>query len=337
MASAPGRLRWGTEMIGSSFGAGFPSYLTAREAAQRLELEPPRRRTRGGGEHVWSAGGSEHPPGTHAAPRAGAAPPSLMGNHLDRITHLSYSELPTGDPSGVEKDELRVGVAYFFSDEEEELDERPPADPYAEQSPPQEGGPALPDELQYSAFCRHECIFSKLRENQDLHVYPARALLAACRPGDLLELVAGDEPPHWAVYERDGQVIHLYGGEIRRDGLLEVSDGRMGRVANGRYRYRALPPDLVVQNARGHLGLRAPDVCWTNSESFAAWCRFGKREFKAGAEARAPGQRYFLKVHLSASDVHTLAFHSLEELIRERRKVDASGILKELSLVGGKQ
>lgn len=45
-----------------------------------------------------------------------------MGNHLDRITHLSYSELPTGDPSGLEKEELRVGVAYFFSDEEEEVD-----------------------------------------------------------------------------------------------------------------------------------------------------------------------------------------------------------------------
>ncbi|KAK6294827.1 hypothetical protein J4Q44_G00340530, partial [Coregonus suidteri] len=48
---------------------------------------------------------------------------SLMGNHLDRITHLSYSELPTGDPSGLEKEELRVGVAYFFSDEEEEVDD----------------------------------------------------------------------------------------------------------------------------------------------------------------------------------------------------------------------
>ncbi|KAF7694274.1 hypothetical protein HF521_008027 [Silurus meridionalis] len=250
--------------------------------------------------------------------------PSLMGNQLDRITHLSYSELPTGDPSGVEKDELRVGVAYFFSDDEEELDERSPSEEVAAETP---------DELEYSAFCCHECIFSKARaRGDDLRVYPARTLLAMCKPGDVLELVASAQAPHWAVFEGDDQVIHLHKGEIRKDSLLDVSGGRRGRIANDRYRFRPLPPDLVVRNAIGHLGLSRADVCWTSSESFAAWCRFGKREFKAGGEAHSAGQRYLLKVHLSESTVHTLVFRSLEELVRERRRVDASGILEELSL-----
>ncbi|XP_061756704.1 protein LRATD1 [Nerophis ophidion] len=266
-----------------------------------------------------------------------------MGNQLDRITHLNYSELPTGDPSGLEKDELRVGVAYFFSDEEEEaVDERTPSDcgfskdhsPAEEEEEEAEGGgPFTVSEVEYSAFCAQECIFSKLRGNEDLDVYAAPTLLAMCKPGDVLELLAAAQPPHWAVCEHAGRVIHLHKGEIRRDGLLDVCGGRHGRIANSRYRYRPLPADLVVQNAAGHVGLRSEETCWTNSESFAAWCRFGKREFKAGGEAHSAEQQYFLKVHLSGSGVHTLVFRSLEDMIRERRRVDASGILKELSLV----
>ena len=259
-----------------------------------------------------------------------------MGNQLDRITHLNYSELPTGDPSGLEKDELRVGVAYFFSDEEEEVDDRTPSDcGFTKDLSPAEEGPFSVSEVEYSAFCSQECIFSKLRENEDLNVYSAKTLLTMCKPGDLLELVATAQAPHWAIYEHDDQVIHLHKGEIRKDSLLEVSNGRHGRIVNNRYRYRPLPPDLVMQNAVGHLGLSSEDICWTNSESFAAWCRFGKREFKAGGEAHSAEQQYFLKVHLSGSGVHTLVFRSLEDMIRERRRMDASGILKELSLVNG--
>lgn len=262
-----------------------------------------------------------------------------MGNQLDRITHLNYSELPTGDPSGLEKDELRVGVAYFFSDEEEEVDDRTPSDcGFTKDHSPteEEEGPFSVGEVEYSAFCSQECIFSKLRENEDLNVYSAKTLLTMCKPGDLLELVGTAQAPHWLIYAHDDQVIHLHkGGEIRKDSLLEVSGGRRGRIVNSRYRFRPLPPDLVMQNAVGHVGLRREDICWTNSESFAAWCRFGKREFKAGGEAHSAEQQYFLKVHLSGSGVHTLVFRSLEDMIRERRRVDASGILKELSLVNG--
>ncbi|KAJ3606821.1 hypothetical protein NHX12_026340 [Muraenolepis orangiensis] len=266
-----------------------------------------------------------------------------MGNQLDRITHLNYSELPTGDPSGLEKDELRVGVAYFFSDEEEEADDRSASDCgfTKDHHSPAEEGPLAVSEVEYSAFCSQECIFSKLRENEDLNVYSATTLLTMCKPGDLLELVAAAQAPHWAIYERDDRVIHLHMGEIRKDSLLEVSGGRRGRIVNNRYRFRPLPADMVMQNAAGHLGLHRGEICWADSESFAAWCRFGKREFKAGGEAHSAAaaaqqqQQYFLKVHLSGSGVHTLVFRSLEDMIRERRRVDASGILKELSLVNG--
>ncbi|XP_028295582.1 protein LRATD1 [Gouania willdenowi] len=270
-----------------------------------------------------------------------------MGNQLDRITHLNYSELPTGDPSGLEKDELRVGVAYFFSDEEEEVEDRTPSDcGYTKDHSPvqeegeeeEEGGPFTVNEVEYSAFCSQECIFSKLRDHEDLNVYSVKTLVTMCKPGDLLELVAAAQPPHWAVYEQDDHVIHLHKGQIRKDRLSEISNGRHGRIVNNRYRYRPLPPDLVMQNAAGHLGLSTEDICWTNSESFAAWCRFGKREFKAGGEAHSSAQQqYFLKVHVSGSGVHahTLVFRSLEDMIRERRLVDASGILRELSLVNG--
>ncbi|GCB62817.1 protein LRATD1 [Scyliorhinus torazame] len=271
-----------------------------------------------------------------------------MGNQIDRITHLSYSELPTGDPSGIEKDELRVGVAYFFSDEEDEVDaERAPSErqwkePVAGQDEAAATAVAGAGELEYSAFCRQECIFSKLGGSQDLTVYPVNSLLPSCRAGDLLELPAGGQPPHWAVYVGGSQVVHLHPGrrEIRQEHLAEVGGGRLGaRVVNTWYRYRALPPELVVQNARGHLGLAGRDICWSDSESFAAWCRFGKREFKAGGEAQGGGGRYFLKLHLSDNWVHTLNFASLEDLIREKRRKDASGkirVLKELSVLNHK-
>ncbi|RXM37010.1 Protein FAM84A [Acipenser ruthenus] len=264
-----------------------------------------------------------------------------MGNQLDRITHLNYSELPTGDPAGIEKDELRVGVAYFFSDEEEDLDDRSQPENYKDQSPSKDGHIVL-NEIEYSAFCCQECIFSKLRENEDLTIYSIKTLLTVCKPGDLVELVyvANDQQPHWAIYEGKGHIIHLYKGEIRKDSLYEISNGRLGRIVNNWYRYRPLPADLVMQNACGHLGLRTDEICWTNSESFAAWCRFGKREFKAGGEIQTAEQRYFLKIHVSENNVHSLMFHSLEDLIREKRKMDASGklrVIKEFPIVNVKE
>ncbi|XP_009871387.1 PREDICTED: protein FAM84A, partial [Apaloderma vittatum] len=109
--------------------------------------------------------------------------------------------------------------------------------------------------------------------------------------------------------------------------------------------FRPLVSELVVQNACGHLGLKSDEICWTNSESFAAWCRFGKREFKAGGERRAAAgtphqQQYYLKIHLAENKVHTVRFHSLEDLIREKRRIDASGklrVIKDLAIVDGEE
>ncbi|XP_060643431.2 protein LRATD1 [Anolis sagrei] len=326
------------------------------------------------GGSIWA---TPDPPAP-ALPPAGAA--SLMGNQLDRITHLNYSELPTGDPSGIEQDELRVGVAYFFSDEEEvDLDERggggggggggvgvpPEATKYSggrgAGSPAPEtpvhhhhhhlhlhhpGTPPPPlllSEPQFRAFRGPECIFSKGSGVGALGVYPASALPALCEAGDLLELLdlGGAEPPswppRWAVYVGGGQVVQLRGGQIRQEGLREGGGGLAGRVVSDWYRFRPLGAELVVQNARGHLGLKSPEICWTNSESFAAWCRFGKREFKAGGEG-APGaggggcprQQYYLQSRLADGEARTARFHSLEELIREKRRLDASARLRAL-------
>ncbi|XP_028924039.1 protein LRATD1 [Ornithorhynchus anatinus] len=311
-----------------------------------------------------------------------------MGNQLDRITHLSYSELPTGDPSGVEKDELRVGVAYFFSDEEEDLDERGQPERYGLKGPGRSPGRDLPgplphpchlhlhlqpplhhplhplqqlqeqlhplhplqeqlrrlvlDETQVSAFRGEECIFSKA-QGEALSVLPAASLPALCQPGDLLELLrlrpaaaaaaaaCPDDPPHWAVYVGGGQIVHLHRGQIRRDRLPEAGAGHVGRVVTSWYRYRPLGAELVVQNASGHLGLGRHEICWADSESFAAWCRFGKREFKAGGEApagaRPPRPQYCLQVQRPDGPLRTATFHSLEDLIREKRRLDAAARL----------
>ncbi|XP_007520122.1 protein LRATD1 [Erinaceus europaeus] len=281
-----------------------------------------------------------------------------MGNQLDRITHLSYSELPTGDPSGVEKDELRVGVAYFFSDEEEDLDERGQPDKFGVKAPP--GCAPCPDspgrllrqlvlhDAPLSAFRGQECIFSAPGPTGDADgdgepaVCAASALPALCEPGDLLELLwLRPEPelepaPHWAVYVGGGRVIHLLRGEIRQDSLQQAGAAPLGRVVTSWYRFRPLPAALVLQNARGHLGLKREEICWPSSESFAAWCRFGKREFKAGGEALgAQPPQYCLQVHLGGGKVHTARFPRLEDLIREKHRIHAAGRLRGLRELAG--
>ncbi|ETE68605.1 Protein FAM84A, partial [Ophiophagus hannah] len=194
-------------------------------------------------------------------------------------------------------------------------------------------------ETQFSAFRGQECIFSKVSgdsQTGDLSVCPASSLPALCKPGDLLELLylgPSDHPPpppQWAVYVGNAQIIHLHQGQIRQDNLYEAAAGNVGRVVSSWYRFRPLVAELVVQNACSHLGLKSHEICWTNSESFAAWCRFGKREFKAGGELQPasgsqPQQQYYLKIHLADNKGHTVRFQNLEDLIREKRRIDASG------------
>ena len=105
-------------------------------------------------------------------------------------------------------------------------------------------------------------------------------------------------------------------------------------MVNDLYRYKPLSPSAVVRNALAHVGAKERELSWRNSESFAAWCRYGKREFKIGGELRIGKQPYRLQIQLSAQRSHTLEFQSLEDLIMEKRRNDQIGraaVLQELA------
>merc|ERR1712002_406043 len=76
------------------------------------------------------------------------------------------------------------------------------------------------------------------------------------------------------------------------------------------------------------------ELSWRNSECFAAWCRFGKREFKMGGEIRIGKQPYRLKIFMSDKQSHVLEFQSLEDMVMEKRRNDHLGrtaVLQELA------
>ncbi|GCB85893.1 hypothetical protein scyTo_0026546 [Scyliorhinus torazame] len=255
-----------------------------------------------------------------------------MGNQVERLTHLSYAEVPTAEPAGGEREETgpRIGVSYIFSVDDEELEEvveegeRRRREGGKEEEGERERGSYDPlNELECSVYYREECVYEQ-RRGWELTGGP-EALLGQCKPGDLVEFVARRQYPHWAVYVGELQVVHLHQAEIRRDALSAASQGRPGRLVNGRYRYPALPPERVVQSALRQVGLRGPQLAWRSSECFAAWCRSGRREFKAGGELRIGKQPYRLRLQLSGGRSHTLEFQSLDDLIMERRRSDQMG------------
>ncbi|KAG7270200.1 hypothetical protein CRUP_035932 [Coryphaenoides rupestris] len=162
------------------------------------------------------------------------------------------------------------------------------------------------------------------------------SLLNRCRPGDLVEFVSAGQYPHWAVYVGDFQVVHLHRCEVKSALLTDAGRGRRCRVVNRRYRFEPLGADAVVRNALGQVGLSHREVSWRNSECFAAWCRFGRREFKTGGEIRIGKQPYRMTVMLSEDrrHWHSLDFQSLEDVILERRRNDHLGraaVLQELA------
>lgn len=271
-----------------------------------------------------------------------------MGNQVERLTHLSYAEVPTADPTGSDREEPgpRIGVSYIFSVDEDELEE-----PVAS-----EAGTVLTEENTYDArnevecsvYYRDQCIYEKRGsfgksegggeggggEGVDLTTQPPETLLNKCKPGDLVEFVSKNQCPHWAVYVGDFQVVHLHKAEIKNDFLTDASQGRRGRLVNHLYKFKARPPESVVQCALQQVGLKGVQLIWRSSECFAAWCRCGRREFKAGGELRIGKQPYRLKVHLSDKASHTLEFQSLEDLVMERRRNDQLGkvaLMQELT------
>lgn len=273
-----------------------------------------------------------------------------MGNQVEKLTHLSYKEVPTTDPMGMDRDEgPRIGVSYIFSNDDDELEpqqdsgvsdlgrEHPASQPY---------DPRL-NEVECSIYYREECIYQKnfsgddpLPDERDgggrgqLATYTPENLLNKCKPGDLVEFVCQAQYPHWVVYVGDFQVVHLHRLEVVNSFLTDASQGRRGRIANQLYRYKPLSSATVVRNALDQVGCKDRDLSWRNSECFAAWCRYGKREFKIGGELRIGKQPYRLQIRLGDKRSHTLEFQSLEDLIMEKRRNDQIGkaaVLQELA------
>lgn len=270
-----------------------------------------------------------------------------MGNQVEKLTHLSYKEVPTADPTGVDRDDgPRIGVSYIFSNDDEDVEPQPPPQgPDGGALPDSGDRPPLPTpqpydprqhEVECSVFYRDECIYQKsfAPGSAALSTYTPENLLNKCSPGDLVEFVSQAQYPHWAVYVGNFQVVHLHRLEVSNSFLTDASQGRRGRVVNDLYRYKPLSPSAVVRNALAHVGAKERELSWRNSESFAAWCRYGKREFKIGGELRIGKQPYRLQIQLSAQRSHTLEFQSLEDLIMEKRRNDQIGraaVLQELA------
>ncbi|XP_053251288.1 protein LRATD2 [Podarcis raffonei] len=275
-----------------------------------------------------------------------------MGNQVEKLTHLNYKEVPTTDPTGMDRDEgPRIGVSYIFSNDDDDVEpqhdsvapdlggEHPTSQPY---------DPRL-HEVECSIYYRDECIYQKSFSGDapmsdgvegggggggHLATYTPENLLNRCKPGDVVEFVCQAQYPHWVVYVGDFQVVHLHRLEVVNSFLTDASQGRRGRIANQLYHYKPLSPATVVRNALDQVGCKDRDLSWRNSECFAAWCRYGKREFKIGGELRIGKQPYRLQIQLGEKRSHTLEFQSLEDLIMEKRRNDQIGkvaVLQELS------
>lgn len=264
---------------------------------------------------------------------AAADPRTSMGNQVEKLTHLNYAEVPTSDPNGFdhEDDGPRIGVSYIFSNDDGDDEQDDNSDHFQAMSN-HEAKPFDPrDELECAIHYREECVYERA---SGAATHSAESLLNKCRPGDLLEFVATGQYPHWAVYVGDFQVVHLQRAEIKNNFLSDVSQGKTGRIVNSLYRYRALPTEVIVRNALDHVGSRDRELYWRNSECFAAWCRFGKREFKIGGEIRIGKQPYRLKLLFSEKNSHVLEFQSLEDVIMEKRRNDQIGrvaVMEELA------
>lgn len=247
---------------------------------------------------------------------------SVMGNQVEKLTHLNYNELPTTDPNGfdLEDDAPRIGVSYIFSadddEQEENIDETEKEDVKHYD---------CRDELESAVYYRDECIYERNSRFGEVGTLSCENLANKCKPGDLVEFVAIGQYPHWAVCVGDLQVVHLHRNEIKCELFFDAGQGKRGRIVNELYKFGALSPDVVVQNAMEQVGMKERDVCWKNSECFAAWCRFAKREFKTGGEIRIGKQPYKMKLQLSEKKSHVLDFQSLEDLIMEKRRNDQMG------------
>ncbi|XP_046875244.1 protein LRATD2a [Hypomesus transpacificus] len=255
-----------------------------------------------------------------------------MGNQVDKLSHLSYAEVPTVDPNGLDTEEgPRIGVSYIFSNDDDELEEN--VEGTGDQNQEEKHYDKC-NEVECAVYNRDECIYDKSIKSSDLKTRSPENLLNICKAGDLVEFVATGQYPHWAVYVGDLQVVHLHRAEVKNSFLIDASQGRRCRIVNELYKFKPFGPDMVVQNAMEQVGSKERELSWRNSECFAAWCRFGKREFKMGGEIRIGKQPYRLKIFMSDKQTHVLEFQSLEDLIMEKRRNDQVGktsVIQELA------
>ncbi|XDV34726.1 hypothetical protein PO909_004855 [Leuciscus waleckii] len=243
-----------------------------------------------------------------------------MGNQVDKLSHLSYAEVPTTDPNGLdtEEDGPRIGVSYIFATDDDELDDN--LHQHVD-GPEQKEEEKQYNELGCAVYHRDECIYEKSGNTRELETFSPENLLNKCKPGDVLEFVSTGQYPHWVVY-------------VKNSFLTDASQGRRGRIVNELYKFKPLSSDMVVQNAMEQVGAKDRELSWRNSECFAAWCKFGKREFKMGLEIRIGKQPYRLKLLLPDKRFHVLEFQSLEDLIMEKRRNDQIGkaaVIQELA------
>ncbi|XP_041729781.1 protein LRATD2-like [Coregonus clupeaformis] len=263
-----------------------------------------------------------------------------MGNQVDKIklSHLSYAEVPTVDPNGLDTEEgPRIGVSYIFStDDEEQEGENSNVDGADKEhhTGTEQKHYDKRNEVECAVYHREECIYEKSVKTADMETYSPENLLNKCKAGDLVEFVTTGQYPHWAVYVGDFQVVHLHKAEVKNSFLTDASQGRRCRIVNELYKFKALSADMVVQNAMEQVGAKDRELSWRNSECFAAWCRFGKREFKMGGEIRIGKQPYRLKILMSDKQSQMLEFQCLEDLIMEKRRHDQVGrtsVVQELA------
>ncbi|TSK28197.1 Protein FAM84B [Bagarius yarrelli] len=250
-----------------------------------------------------------------------------MGNHIEKLAHLSYAEVPTAEPSGTDAEDngSRIGVSYIFSTDDDDDDAL--ADGRTDERTP----PPPSHELECAVYHTAVCVYERCA--RDLCAHSAESLINKCVPGDVLEFVAAGQSPHWAVYIGDFQLVHLHRAEVKCGLVMDASRGRLCRIVNQLYKFEPLSAAAVVRNATEHVGLKERELSWRNSECFAAWCKFGRREFKMGGELRIGKQPYKLKLRLDGKHAHELEFQSLEDAIMERRRrdrVDKPEVLNEL-------
>ncbi|XP_043946502.1 protein LRATD2-like [Protopterus annectens] len=227
-----------------------------------------------------------------------------MGNQiLNALHYQSYEALPMTDPDDTDGN-LKSLQSNGLEEEEEERK-------------PEESFHLFTNSV---AFYKDLCIYEKAFNEQKLGLHTGETLLNICRPGDLVEFILKDGHSLWVVYTGDFQVVHLSGGIIKKSFLLDISGSYKGRIVNSVYKFPESSADIVVKRAMEQVTSGESTGLWPNSESFAAWCMFGKKEFKKGGELRIGKQPYLLHLHKGDGTAETLNFQTLLDLIEEKIK-----------------